>query len=230
MVIRGEEARHMRTVLRLGRGDHFKAFDDEGNVYLMRIVEETSREILARVVLKEGKRPEPAVRVFLGVGIPKGDRFDYVLQKATELGVWEIVPFVSSRVQVKIPKERAKAKLERWKRIVLEAVKQCGNTNVPEIPGIYTYSQALEHMRECDLKVILFERTFAFTLKKVLSGVEVPRSAALLVGPEGGFSEDEVERAEEFGFVRAGLGRNVLRVETAAVAALAMVQYHFDNL
>ncbi|RMG59053.1 MAG: 16S rRNA (uracil(1498)-N(3))-methyltransferase [Deltaproteobacteria bacterium] len=230
LVLSGEEARHMRTVLRMKRGDHFRGFDEAGNVYLLQVTEVTARDVMARVVLKEGRRPEPRVKVTLAVGIPKGDRFDFILQKATELSVWEIVPFISSRVQVRIPGEKVHSRLERWRRIILEAVKQCGNTNVPEIPGLYTFQELISRLPQGGLKVILYEKTLSFTLKEVLAGGGDAERITLLVGPEGGFSEEEVEQAREAGFVPAGLGRNILRVETAAIAALAMVQYHFENL
>ncbi len=225
-----EEARHIRRVLRLKRGDSIAGFDDGGNRYHLTIVDETVKSVICRIDRMEPLSQERPVAVHLGVGIPKGDRFDYILQKTTELGVSGIVPFLSSRTVVRVPPGKRQGRLLRWRRIVTEAVKQCGSPHVPDIAEIHTFQEVIDLLSGCDLKIILYEETFAFSLKPTLEEAQNPKSVALLVGPEGGSSRDEVTRARSAGFIVAGLGKNILRVETAAVAALAMIQYRFQNM
>lgn len=225
-----EESRHIKRVLRLKQGDTIAAFDDQGNRYQLTIVDETVRSVVARVDRSWKVAKEKAVDVVLGVGIPKGDRFDFILQKSTELGVSEILPFLSSRTTVKVPGDKKESRLIRWRRIVLEAVKQCGSPHIPIIGDIYSFRSALGYMGKCDLRIMLYEETFDFSLKGILDENEKAASVALLVGPEGGFSKDEVDFAQRSGFTIAGLGNNILRVETATVASLAMIQYRYENL
>jgi 16S rRNA (uracil1498-N3)-methyltransferase len=225
-----EESKHIRRVYRLKPGDSLMAFDEEGSRYILSLIDETSKQVIARIeeVIQLGEVDR--VGIHLGVGIPKGDRFDYILQKSTELGVGEIIPFISSRTVARIPPEKRAMKVTRWERIVREAVKQCGAPHAPRVRKILSLKDALSQYLQCPLKIILYEETFEFTLKKVLSDNPVPPEIAILIGPEGGFPRSEVELAGEVGFIPAGLGRNILRVETAAIAALAMVQYHYENL
>ncbi|HEY5995832.1 MAG TPA: RsmE family RNA methyltransferase, partial [Candidatus Deferrimicrobiaceae bacterium] len=123
----------------------------------------------------------------------------------------------------------AKKRLLRWERVALAAAKQCGSGRVPKIEGILPFADALRIGSECGGRVVFYEGVGTFGLRKVLGGMEAVKSIALLVGPEGGFSEAEVREAEDAGFVRAGLGPRILRVETAAVAVLGMVNYEFEN-
>jgi 16S rRNA (uracil1498-N3)-methyltransferase len=225
-----EEARHIKRVLRLKQGDTIVAFDDRGNRYHLTIVDETVKSVIAHVNRVDSLTYERVVEVLLGVGIPKGDRFDYILQKTTELGVGTIVPFLSSRTVVRVPPEKREGRHVRWRRIILETVKQCGASHIPSLGEIRTFQGALEYLSGCDLKIILYEETFEFSLNRILEKKGPVKSVALLVGPEGGFSKEEVKSAREKDFIVAGLGKNILRVETATIAALAMIQYRFENL
>lgn len=225
-----EEARHIKRVLRLKRGDTISAFDDQGKRYRLTIVDETAKTVIARIDSSWEVSSDRRVDILLGVGVPKGDRFDYILQKSTELGVTEIVPFLSSRTVVKVLAEKKASRILRWRRIILEAVKQCGSPHIPQLEELCTFPGVLKRTTGCDLKIMLYEESFDFSLKRILEEREQVNSVALLVGPEGGFSKEEVGSARESGFAVAGLGSNILRVETAAVAALAMIQYRFENL
>lgn len=225
-----EEARHIKRVLRLKQGDTIAAFDDRGNRYHLTILGETVKSVVARIDHVEPHAHERTIEVFLGIGIPKGERFDYILQKSTELGVTGIIPFLSSRTVVRLPPEKREGRLFRWRRIILEAVKQCGSTYIPSIGEIGTFQSTIERLLRCNLKIILYEETFEFSMKRILEEKDPVESVALLVGPEGGFSREEVKSAQDRGFIVAGLGKNILRVETATIAALTMIQYRFENL
>jgi len=219
----------MLRSLRLGAGDSFFAFDEEGNRYRMRILEATSRSLRAEVLESSPPEPGPEVAVTLLVGLPKADKMDFILEKATELGCSRVIPFRSSRTIPRLDPQDARKRLLRWERIALAAAKQCGSGRVPEISPLRSYADALRAGAASEGKVIFYEGEGRFGLKKVLSGLPKVSSVALLIGPEGGFSENEVKEAEGAGFLRAGLGSRILRVETAAVAALGMTMYHFEK-
>lgn len=228
-VLSGTEAGHMLRSLRLRTGDAFYAFDEEGNRYRMRILEATSRSLRAEVLESFPPEPAPEAAVTLMVGLPKADKMDFILQKATELGCSRVIPFRSSRTIPRLDPRDARKRLLRWERIALAAAKQCGSGRFPEISSLLSYPDALRAVAKAEGKIIFYEGEGRFGLKNVLSGLRKISSVALLVGPEGGFSEDEVKEAERSGFLRAGLGPRILRVETAAVAALSMTMYHFEK-
>ncbi len=227
-VLSGTEAGHMLRSLRLRPGDSFLAFDEEGHRYRMRILEATSRSLRAEVLETWPPEPAPVVSVTLLVGLPKADKMDFILEKATELGCTCVAPFRSSRTIPRLDAHEAGRRRMRWERVAQAAAKQCGSARVPEIPGLLSYAGALVLGARSEARVVFYEGEERSGLKEVLSGMGTAKSAALLIGPEGGFSEDEVREAERAGFVRTGLGQRILRVETAAIAAVSMVMYHFD--
>jgi 16S rRNA (uracil1498-N3)-methyltransferase len=228
-VLSGTEAGHMLRSLRLSVGDSFHAFDEDGNRYRMRILEATSRSLRAEVLETFPPEPPPRVAVTLLVGLPKADKMDFILEKATELGVSRIVPFRSSRTIPRVEPADARKRLLRWERVALAAAKQCGSGRIPGVSGVVPYAEALRDAAGHDGRVIFYEGEGRFSLKRVLAGMPVPRTVALIVGPEGGFSPDEVREAVAAGCACAGLGSRILRVETAALAVLAMVMYHFGE-
>ena len=228
-ILTGTEAGHMLKSLRLRAGDDFHAFDEDGTRYRMRILEAASGSIRAGILETSPPESGPAVALTLMVGMPKAAKMDFILEKATELGCSRIVVFRSSRTIPRLDAQDARKRLQRWERVALAAAKQCGSGRMPQVEGILPYAEALRIGSECDGRVVFYEGVGSFGLKKVLRGMDSPKRVALLIGPEGGFSEDEVKEAEDAGFVRAGLGPRILRVETAAVAVLGMVTYEFEN-
>jgi 16S rRNA (uracil1498-N3)-methyltransferase len=228
-VLSGTEAGHMLRSLRLSVGDSFHAFDEAGNRYRMRILEATSRSLRAEVLETFPPEPPPPVAVTLLIGLPKADKMDFILEKATELGVSRVVPFRSSRTIPRMEPADATKRLLRWERVALAAAKQCGAGRVPEVSAVVPYAGALRDAAGHDGRVIFYEGEGSFSLKRVLAGMPDVRTVALIVGPEGGFSPDEVREAVAAGAFCAGLGSRILRVETAALAVLAMVMYHFGR-
>lgn len=228
-VLTGTEAGHMLRSLRLGVGDSFFSFDEEGNRYRMRVLEATSRSLRAEILESFAPEPPPVVALTLFVGLPKADKMDFILEKATELGVSRVVPFRSSRTIPRIDPADAKKRLLRWERVALAAAKQCGSGRVPEVSGIVPFPEALRRAAEHDGKILFYEGEGVFSLKRVLGELALVRTVALVVGPEGGFSPDEVRDAVAAGCRCAGLGNRILRVETAALAVLSMVMYHFEK-
>jgi 16S rRNA (uracil1498-N3)-methyltransferase len=228
-VLSGTEAGHMLRSLRLSVGDSFHAFDEAGTRYRMRILEATSRSLRAEILETLPPEPPPAVAVTLLVGLPKADKMDFILEKATELGVARVVPFRSSRTIPRVDPSDAGRKLLRWERVALAAAKQCGSGRVPDVTTVVPFPEALRLAAAQDGKIVFYEGEASFSLKRVLSEMTGARSIALVVGPEGGFSTEEVRDAEAAGCRRAGLGSRILRVETAALAVVSMVMYHFEE-
>ena len=222
-----DTVRYLRNVLRLGRGDGILLFDGTGWEYRGVIERLEGREGTARIVARERVPLVIPVRITLAQALPKGDKMEFIVQKATELGVARIVPFRSARTIPRRTEDRAARRLERWRRIAAEAAEQCGRTDVPEIAEPLPFREALEQAGPEAVKVLFWESETERSVREILKG-DAARSAReffLVVGPEGGVTGEEAEQARQAGFLTASLGRLVLRVETAALAILAIFQY-----
>jgi 16S rRNA (uracil1498-N3)-methyltransferase len=231
-----EESRHLRDVLRLRAGDEAFVFDGEGGEFACVVVEAGGRGAVARLEVRgrvEPQSPESPLRLSLGVALLKGEKFDLVVQKATELGVARIVPVVSRRADVRLRDERdAGARVERWRRLALEAAKQSGRARVPSIETPAAFGNFLaEGPLAGDARVMFAERG-GEGLHEFVRGVKPmrPASVTALVGPEGGWEPEEVALAVEGGWTIVTLGGRTLRAETAAITATALLQHLFGDL
>lgn len=210
--------RHLVKVLRLGPDAVLQVFDGQGNEIEARIVAVGKASV--EIALGERRQlPAAACTVTLLIAPPRGERMDFVVQKTTELGVARIVPVTTTRAMVKANPQQPR----RWRAIAQEAARQSGRADVPVVTELTPFVQALtdagaEH--ECCL--FLWESEQRQSLRRLLQAA--PRSVALLVGPEGGFADDEAARAIAAGFVAVGLGPRILRSETAAMVAVALAQ------
>jgi len=217
------ETHHLQRVLRLGPGDELILWDGKGRRWraVLRQVE-PGRGAEAEV-LEPLEACEPPVEVWLIQALPKGPKMDLIVQKAVELGVRGIIPSLCQRCI------RRDAAVDRWRRVALEAAKQCGRTVLPEVSEVLSLEKALQH--EAELRLILWEDgTARRPLKQVLREGGPWRSVLIAVGPEGGFTPQEVETATGQGFLPVGMGRRILRLETAAIAALSVIQYELGDL
>jgi len=218
VTIQGEEARYVLAVLRMKAGDELDLMDPRGSLHRARIESAGRSSLELRVLESLPPRPEPRTGVILLQGILKGGKMDLVIQKATELGVRRIVPTVTERSQV-----RDTRKLARWRKIALEAARQCGRAAVPEVRepvSIEDFFRAAER----PLKGFIFWEEGG----RPLSGGSLDNSGEdvfAAIGPEGGFTREEVQMAEGRGLAVSTLGPLVLRAETAAIAAVALVQF-----
>jgi 16S rRNA (uracil1498-N3)-methyltransferase len=224
------EAGYLGLVLRLAPGDRVEVFDGEGRVYEARI-ERLGPEDGTLVLTAPKPRPAPRPFVLLQ-GLPKGDKMDLVVQKATELGVTEIRPVACSRSVVRYEGERAAKKAERWRRIGAEAARQCGRADLPVIHAPTSLQDALVALRDDELvKMIARVGATSVGLRTFLSSVTSAEPGhALAVGPEGGFTPSEVDAAVGAGFTPVSLGDRILRTETVALAVLAAVRFHIGDL
>ncbi|QYX46055.1 16S rRNA (uracil(1498)-N(3))-methyltransferase [Pseudomonas tussilaginis] len=211
------QAHYIGRVLRMAAGDAVQLFDGSGQEYLGQLLEVGKKTV--RVQLNEtfAGPADSSLKVHLGQGLSRGERMDWAIQKATELGANIITPIVSERCEVRLKDERADKRLAHWRQVAISACEQCSRSSVPQInPPVLL----ADWLKACDeqLKLVLHP------VAEPLVSHQKPDSLAFLIGPEGGLSEAEVEQAKAAGFQAARLGPRVLRTETAPVVALAVAQ------
>jgi len=229
-LVDGQELAHLRKVLRFGPGDRITVFDDSGweHEAVIRQLSAERGEIEILRSYQAGR--ESPLRMILAVGLTKGEKIDWVVEKATELGVHEIVPFTSTFAVPRLDEKKIAVRSARWEKIALSAVKQCGRTQPPEISPLCAFDELVRGAWPETLKLIFWEKEQIQSLHEAFDKHADAKSVLLAVGPEGGFAAQEVEVAQAHGFETVGLGRRTLRAETAAVAALALVQFLWGDL
>lgn len=227
--IYGDDAHHISRSLRMAVGENITVCDMQGNQYECELCEFLDTEVRARVISCEKSQSEPPCKIYLYQALPKGDKLDTVIQKAVECGVYEIIPFESERCVTRIKSDAEDKKRERRCRISLEAAKQCGRSVIPNVARSVDFDKMLEEARMCDLCLFCYEGDGTEPLGKILSqrlcadGAALPKSIAIVIGSEGGFSLKEAQRCKEAGFVMTGLGKRILRTETASGFVLACI-------
>jgi len=226
--LQGGEFRHLQRVLRLREGDGVTLFDDAGIEHEGVIVSLSPRVATVRITASATPARESPVAVTLYQGVPKGRKMDLIVEKATELGAVAIVPFVSAFGTSSVA--AALSKRERWQRIALAAAKQSGRTTIPEIGATLTFPEVVTAASAMQRRLLFFENADASPLPPAADRGETIATAAVIVGPEGGLSSDEAARALNAGIAVCGLGPRILRTETAAIVALALVQARFGDL
>ncbi|UUC50836.1 16S rRNA (uracil(1498)-N(3))-methyltransferase [Pseudomonas citronellolis] len=211
------QAHYIGRVLRHAAGDAVQLFDGSGQEFLGELVEVSKKSV--RVELRESFAglAESPLRLHLGQGLSRGERMDWAIQKATELGAARITPIVSERCEVRLKDERADKRTVHWRQIAISACEQCGRSVLPQIDAPVSLAEWLQ-ATEADLKLVLHP------VAEPLASHARPGSLAFLIGPEGGLSDAEVEQAKAAGFHAARLGPRVLRTETAPVVALSVAQ------
>lgn len=223
-----EDIKHISRVLRLREGDHIEISDSSQWEYKAEILFIEDDQIEAKIVDKQKFAREPQVQVTLFQGIPKQSKMETIVQKCVELGVHEIVPVFMERTVV-VDKGNFGKKRDRWQKVSSEAVKQCRRGIIPGIGEAIKSSQLAAALEGFDLVLFPYENETGRTLKDSLrSQKEPPHSIALIIGPEGGFSDKEAELLKAQGADCVSLGKTILRTETAGPAALAMVMYELE--
>lgn len=228
--ITGELVHHLGTVLRLTAGEKVIACCGDGKLYEAEL-QEFSREAISGEILTEtAVEQETKVAVHLYQGLPKGDKLELIVQKCTELGISKIVPINTQRAIVKIEANKAEKKRERWQKIALEASQQSKRITVPEIATPLSWKEALQQMQD-GVTIVLWEDEQQTSLHQVLAEIkEMPAKINIVIGPEGGLAEEEVAQLRQQGAYCASLGKRILRTETAGMATLAMILYHYEDL
>ncbi len=227
--IEGEEVKHIRKVLRLKAGDEILVFDGLGKEYEGTIIKEGCHSVLVKIRRMLSPKGDSPLEVTLAQSLLKGEKMETLIQKATELGVKEIIPFFSSRSIPLLEKSRRLKRHHRWEKIAIEASKQCGRGVVPKVELLKDYPDMLRTASTDSLRLILWEKE-GINLREVLEGLKEKKKIFFVIGPEGGFSQDEVGKAMRAGFVAVTLGRRILRAETASLCLLSILQYERGDM
>jgi 16S rRNA (uracil1498-N3)-methyltransferase len=223
VIIKGEEFHHAKDVMRLGQGDEIAVFDGTGREYYG-VITDIGKEQMSVALTKTAEIKTETCRLTLVQALPKSDKMDLIVEKATELGVARIIPVVSDRTIVRPDAGKYSQKAERWRKISVVAAKQCGRTTIPEITDIASFEASLALVRDSELKIIPCLYDGVKSIKTALGGGKTG-SAAVFIGQEGDFTRTEVEAAIAAGAIPVSLGVEVLRSETAAICALSLLNY-----
>lgn len=219
----GENFQHAR-VLRLKPGEKLLVCDGQGREALCAVGETGASEMELEVLERRDSETEAAVKVSVYMAFPKADKLEHVIQKATELGAYEIVAFPSARCVSRPDEKSLKKKLERWQKIAASAAEQSGRGRIPQVITLGSFQEVLERAAQADKALLFYENEHAVTLRMALEEGSWS-TASLLTGPEGGLEEAEVEQARKAGFQVCTLGKRILRCETAPLCALSAVMY-----
>ena len=227
----GSDVIHIRNVLRLKSGDRVQVLDGRGDCFVVALIRVGREKIQGRIESREDARNyESPLFIRLGQALVKGAGYDGIVRRAVELGVGHVVPVKSRRCIAKFSKSDMVRKTERWQRIAREASKQCGRERIPEVgPAVMSVEAFCAANQDADLKFVFWEEERATQVNNMPVGGK-PRSAAILIGPEGGFAAGEIESAEKHGFQPVSLGPRLLRTDTAPLVALSILQYRWGDL
>lgn len=229
-VLEGSLARQICKVLRLKVGDAITLLDGAGNVYGAQIAAVSTEIVRARILSKQTHVNEPSLRLVLASCVPKSDRIELIVQKCTELGISELVLVRSERTVVRLDGPGQERKLDRLRRIAAEAAEQCGRSMIPSLRGVLSFSELVEMIGEFPLAVIAWEEEeTTVSLRDALRAKAGVESVLLVIGPEGGLTEREVELTKSAGAVSVSFGSRVLRTDTAAIAGCATVMYELEG-
>ncbi|HEY8459893.1 MAG TPA: 16S rRNA (uracil(1498)-N(3))-methyltransferase [Blastocatellia bacterium] len=226
--IDADEAHHLTRVLRLGAGARVFVFDGEGAEYECEVAQVAKREVDLKLLRRLDDAVESPLRLTLAQALIKGDKFDWVIQKTTELGVTRIVPLVTDHSDVKRAEERAGRRIDRWRRISLEALKQCGRRRLVEICEPVPFDDFCESASQG--ACLIFSERGGESLAEVSAKLRGVNQISLCVASEGGWSERELLKAASCGLTPVTLGSRILRTETAAIASVSLAQHIFGDM
>ncbi len=227
--IAGDDVNHIRNVLRMKVGDLFCVSDGHGHAYTCRITQMGKERVEAVIVDMYAPATELPVKIFLFQGLPKSDKMDWIVQKAVELGAHAVIPVCTKRSVVRLDGKKAQAKCARWNAIAKAAAEQSGRQVVPEVALPMEFAQALSYAETIEEKLFPYEcETGMDATRAIVGGIRPGKSVAVFIGPEGGFSGEEVRRAREAGFSTISLGGRILRTETAGLFVLSVLGYLLD--
>ena len=224
ITITGPDVNHIKNALRMRAGETLLITTSAEEDFRCRILSIEEKQVEAEILSREESRELP-MRFYLFQGLPKGDKMEWVIQKAVELGVYQVIPVATKNTVVKLDAKREKAKLERWQAIAESAAKQSGRGRIPQVGKILGFQEALQWAASLDRAWIPYEKEEGMEATRrelaALSG-EVT-SVGIFIGPEGGFDEEEIRQAREAGIQPISLGKRILRTETAGLAILSLL-------
>ena len=228
--ITGEDVNHIRNVLRMHRGETVLISCGDEWEYTCEVDSLSEEEVTCRIVDAQLPGKELPSRIFLFQCLPKGDKMETVVQKAVELGAYAVIPVSSRRCIMKLDAKRAAQKTIRWNKIAESAAKQSKRLIIPEVHEIMTFGEALEYAGDLDVLLMPYEMESGMgETRRILSAIQQGQSVGVLIGPEGGFEEQEAEDARNHGFSTITLGKRILRTETAGMTILSILMYLLER-
>ncbi len=230
-VVKGSDAHHIKNVLRLKPGDKIGLFDGTGLNYETRIATLLPKSVEVSVIRSFPSKAESSVQITVAQALLKDRKMDLLVRQLTELGITRWIPFIAKRSVPRPDKKRLFTRTERWNKITKEAVKQCKRCCSSEIGATVSFEEVLNLGKDSDLKIVFWEEETKPVNKDLpVSNLKPPEKIFILLGPEGGFTLKEVEKAKTSGFITASLGPRILRAETATIAACTLLQYLFGDM
>jgi len=230
IIITGSDVNHIKNVLRIRAGERVVISDGDGTDFVCSVVDINDDSVTAKIEDVNKNASELPVKITLFQGMPKSDKLELIIQKAVELGVYEIVPVITKRTVVKIDDKKASKKLERFNGIAESAGKQSGRGIIPQVREFMTFKQALEYAKTLEMNIIPYEEAEGLEYSRnVIKEIKGKKSLGIFIGPEGGFAKEEVEQAIGVGAKCITLGNRILRTETAGLAVLSIIMFEIDE-
>lgn len=228
--IEGGDVNHIKNVLRMKSGEQVEVGDGQGLEYLCEIDRFEEKCVILNILSVISKESELPSKIFLFQGLPKSDKMELIIQKAVELGVYQIIPTATKRAVVKLDEKKASKKVERWNTISLSAAKQCGRSVIPEVTQVLSFEKALEFASKLDVVLIPYELAEGMAeTKRIIGSLKSGQNVGVFIGPEGGFEEAEIAKSMEAGAAPITLGTRILRTETAGITVLSILMYQLEN-
>jgi len=230
ILIDGEDVNHMKNVLRMNENDKILISSGDNIDYHCYISEIESDRIIANIESIDEEGKELPSKIYLFQGLPKADKMELIIQKAVELGVFEIVPVAMKRCVVKLDKKKEDTKLKRWNGICESAAKQSKRSIIPNVSNVMSYKEAIEYAKKLDIVLLPYECAEGMSeTKRIISSIEPGLSIGIFIGPEGGFDLPELEIAMSAGFKVITLGKRILRTETAGLMILSVLMFELEG-
>lgn len=231
IVITGQDVNHIRNVLRMKIDDEIIICNGQGKDFYCIINQISSNEVIADIMSEQDTDAELQTKIYLFQGLPKKDKMELIIQKAVELGVYEIIPVVTKRSIVKLDeKKKELKKLERWQSISTSAAKQSGRGIIPRVSEVMTYKEAIDFAGKLEYNVIPYEKAEDIDkTRDIVKSAKGKQSLGIFIGPEGGFEESEIDMAFNRDIKPVTLGRRILRTETAGLAILSIIMFELER-
>lgn len=228
--VTGSDVNHIKNVLRMKPGETVLISSRTGGDYLCKVAEIQPEEVQMEILEARESKMELPARIHLFQGLPKGDKMELIIQKAVELGVYRIIPVDTRRTVVRLDAKKEESKVKRWNAISESAAKQSKRSLIPEVSGVMSFKDALAETKDYGLKMIPYECAEGMgqtreLIKRAQAGMDI----AVFIGPEGGFEEDEIEKAQAAGVLPVTLGKRILRTETAGLCILSALMLQLEE-
>jgi 16S rRNA (uracil1498-N3)-methyltransferase len=230
IIIDGSDVNHIKNVLRLKAGDRLLVSCDANVDYYCTVVSLGEDEVRLGIDSVDEEGRELPSRIYLFQGLPKGDKMEFIIQKAVELGAYEIIPVAMKRSVVRFDQKKEQAKLKRWNAIAESAAKQSKRSHIPEVKPCMDFKAAVEYAKSLDVRLLPYECAEGMqATKELVARIQPGQSIGVFIGPEGGFDGGELELAASAGCDVITLGKRILRTETAGLMVLSVLMYHLED-